>query len=251
MTHGALFERGAWEITQNIKEKNRQATEIMDRLGVPRNERKQARERLLKRTNEIASLQRQREKKISETIPFAQRDGLKRYAVVIRLAKREIQRRDIEGVGFIRYPEQVYNYDPETHTWLVGTERYQEYTSSKGYYRKAKWLFGRDDAGRWAVRVPSTCWTVKESLDWLKPAAVRQAEAEDRWVVRQGDVYLVELKTSMINTDGLPRSHRYDSETRTFYHEVHKPVVVPEHVKGVRVFVQSQIDPRGGRLYAD
>ncbi len=254
MTPGA-FERGAWEIAQesSIKEKNRLATEVMDRLGVPRNERKQVREMLLKRAEEIASLRSHRAeaKAASKPIPFLSRNREGKYAVVIHLARREIRRRGIEGVGLIRYPDRVYNYDPETHTWLVGREGYQEYTRSEGYYRKAKWLFGRDDAGYWAVRVPSTCRTAKEALDWLKPAAVRQAEEEGRWVARQGDVYLVELKASRVNTNGLPGSHCYDSETRTFYHEGHKPVVVPEHVKGVRVFAQSQINPYGGRLYAD
>lgn len=254
MTPGA-FERGAWEIAQKsgIKRKNRLATEVMDRLGVPRNERRQVRERLLKRAEEIADLRscRVEAKAVSKPIPFSERNEEGRYAVVIRLARREIQKRGIEGVGFIRYPDRVYSYDPETRVWLVGKKEYQEYTSREGYYREAKWLFGRDDAGYWAVRVPSTCWTARGALDWLKPAAVKQAEEEGRWVARQGDVYLVELKASRVNTNGLPGSHRYDSETRTFYHDGHKPVVVPEHVKGVRVFAQSQINPHGGRIYAD
>ncbi|MCL6560825.1 MAG: hypothetical protein K6U74_18925 [Firmicutes bacterium] len=179
-------------------------------------------------------------------------DVLLKCATVIDAAREEIKKREIEGAGYLMYPAKVYDCDPETLTWLVGDSKWKNYSSSIGsYLREIKWLFGIDESGPWAVRVPSTCQTVKEAFDWLKPAAVKQAEEEGRWVARQGDVYLVELKTSKVNIDDLPESHRYDAETRTFYHDGHAPVVVPEHVKGVRAFAQSQISSYGRRLYAD
>jgi len=283
----AVFERCAWEIAQetSVARKNLKATEAINLLGVPRKERKQTREKLLSRADEIAALRYQRKVAAKEKTTKTYNDLLRiaeekilanpqdvvgdgylalesrrlaqhlrktdTYEFLLRIVRKEIQKRGIGGVGYIALPYKVYDYDCNNHAWLVGDEGYQEYTRNLGYYREAKWLFGRDDAGYWAVRVPASCKTAREAIEWLKPAPVKRAEEEGRWVARQGDTYFVELKAGRDNLDELPRSHKYDPETRTFTHDRHAPVTVPGNVKAVRVYRQTQLRAEGGRVAAD
>lgn len=285
MNTAAAFERGAWEIAQEgtLAKKNFKATEVLDFLGLPRKERKQAREKLLRRADEIADLRRKRrrsaakkpktyndllriaEEKILRSNPqdiigsgyLAQESkriaqNLRKtdaYEVLLRIARKEIHRRGIGGTGYFTMPYQVYDYDPINRIWLVGSEGYQEYTRSRSYYRKIKWLFGKDDAGYWAVRVPARFEIAYEALKWLIPDEVKAAQKNGRWVARQGDLYIVESDRD--NLDELPASHEYNPETRVFTHDRHAPVEVPAHVKAVSVYRQKQVNFSGGKTYAD
>ena len=54
---------------------------------------------------------------------------------------------------------------------LVGGSWWYSYKGNAGSYRQhCAYLGGRDDAGEWAVRVPSTCETVAEALAWTRGA---------------------------------------------------------------------------------
>ena len=88
-------------------------------------------------------------------------------------------------------------------------------------------LGGRDDSGWWAVRVPGTCTTVAQALEWLMPADVRRARDAGRRVLRQGDVWIVERTRDAMSGARLPWRHEWDGDARVLRHHGHAPVAVP------------------------
>jgi len=66
------------------------------------------------------------------------------------------------------------------------------------------WLLGFEDGEVWISLVPSTMTSIKEALEWLKPALVKKAMKEGRKVIRQGDIYLIQMrgKTKIPNQMG-------------------------------------------------
>jgi hypothetical protein len=109
------------------------------------------------------------------------------------------------------------------------------------------YLCGRDDNGRWAVRVPSTVERISEGLEVLKPAPVRKAEEAGRTVLRQGDVYAVQTTRRYDGTGELPSNHVWDVTTRELRHldprAPHACLTVPFPV---RFYTQAAL--RMGRL---
>ncbi|MFF4188143.1 hypothetical protein ACFYZ9_33610 [Streptomyces sp. NPDC001691] len=94
------------------------------------------------------------------------------------------------------------------------------------------YLYGKDDAGPWAVRVPGAATTVTEGLSWLTPAAVVKARAAGRRVRRQGDVYAIETTKGRDGRGELPDAHEWRPETRRLVHRPsdgrkHRPLVLP------------------------
>ena len=110
-------------------------------------------------------------------------------------------------------------------------------------------LAGRDDAGWWAVRVPGSIDSVEAGLLWLEPAAVRQARAEGKRVLRQGDVWIVERARDGMGKGRLPFGHEWDEATRTLKHGAHNVVHVPWPATAIP---QNTLAPNGvGRRSAD
>jgi hypothetical protein len=100
------------------------------------------------------------------------------------------------------------------------------------------YLYGTDDAGPWAVRVPGNTATIAEGLTWLTPAAVVKAEAAGRRVRRQGDVYAIETTRGRDGRGDLPDAHEWRPETRRMVHRPadgrkHRPLVLPWPVEFV------------------
>lgn len=100
------------------------------------------------------------------------------------------------------------------------------------------YLYGKDDAGPWAVRVPGTTTTVAEGLACLTPAAVVKALAAGRRVRRQGDVYAIEATKGRDGRGELPDSHEWRPDTRRLVHRPsdgrkHRPLVLPWPVEFV------------------
>jgi hypothetical protein len=104
---------------------------------------------------------------------------------------------------------------------VVGQASYYN-GSARGKSERA-WLVGRDEGQVWSQQVYSTHETVDEALDFMTPAAVQQYREEGREVIRQGDVFFVEMK----------RSSNYDEieDTRHDVVEEDAGVIVshPEH----------------------
>jgi hypothetical protein len=121
-------------------------------------------------------------------------------------------------------------------------------------YVELAYLYGTDDAGPWAVRVPGTVRSVAEGLSWLTPAAVAKAQAEGRRVRRQGDVYAVETTA---RRDGrgvadLPEAHEWRASTRYLVHNPddgrkHRPLRLPYPVEFIpqRAYEMGRSGARG------
>lgn len=158
---------------------------------------------------------------------------------------REIERRGLTTpAGWDDFGTQILDQVPGA--WLIGGEGWYQYSRNFGSrYQSARYLCGFDDNGIFSVRVPASCDTVAAALDYHVPAAVKNAQASGRWVGRQGDVWLIELKRGADNMSDLPRGHQYDSRTLT--HEGgHQALSVPAHVQAVRAYTNNQVSARAG-----
>lgn len=102
---------------------------------------------------------------------------------------------------------------------LLGCDGWRQYSRRFGARPASlRYLCGRDDNGRWAVRVPSTCDSVGDVVRFVEPADVQRARADGRRILRQGDVYLVEQRIDNFDAVAGTR-HRWDAATRTLHHD--------------------------------
>jgi hypothetical protein len=171
---------------------------------------------------------------------------------------REIRRRggetEIEGTYGTEY---LTIADRAGRLVLAHAEGWRSYGKRQPARRASlSYLWGPDDAGSgpWAVRVPGTITTVAAALDWLTPAAVKEAQQEGRRVRRQGDVYAVETTA---RRDGrgladLPDSHEWRPTTRTLVHRPedgrkHRPLRLPFPVEFIpqRAYEMGRSGARG------
>jgi hypothetical protein len=175
-------------------------------------------------------------------------------------ARREIRRRGGETVilgknDSVSGSLVLADRDRAQRIILVRAEGWRYYSSRFGSrHVELAYLYGRDDAGPWAVRVPGSITTVREGLAWLTPAAVKQARAERRRVRRQGDVYAVETTA---RRDGrgvadLPEAHEWRASTRHLVHNPddgrkHRPLRLPYPVEFIpqRAYEMGRSGARG------
>ena len=182
-------------------------------------------------------------------------------ARIVAKASREVAARggetEIDGAGL-----DLLDRDPAAGLVLVGCDGWRQY--SRSYGRRAaslRYLYGHDDNGSFAVRVPASAYTVAAALEAITPSEVRRAREAGRGVLRQGDVYAVELKTSRVSDEILwGTHHRYDREARRLVHEdsaaPHGDVVIPAEWKGVKFVFQNglamgRLQGARGRGYED
>ena len=161
-----------------------------------------------------------------------------------REAEREVRARggetDIDGA-----PLRLLDRDRARGLVLVGCDGWREYSRRFGSRRASlRYLHGRDDNGAWALRVPGTADSVEAALAAVVPAEVRRAEEEGRGILRQGDVYVLELRRRGVNDAALAGTrHRYDADARRLVHEDegarHGDLVVPADWRGVRFVRQG------------
>lgn len=172
----------------------------------------------------------------------------------------EVERRggetQIEGLYSTECLEVV---DKQDGMVLAHAEGWRAYGRQRARRVSLSYLWGRDDAGSgpWAVRVAGNVTTVAEALEWLTPAAVKQAMARGLRVRRQGDVYAVE--TNQVHdgrgVDALPESHVWRPDTRHLVHRPedrrrHRPLRLPYPVRFVPQTAYA-MGRSGGRVDAD
>ena len=131
-------------------------------------------------------------------------DDLERLAAhITEKASREVEargcEREIDGVEL-----DLLDRDPAAGLVLVGCEGCRQYSRAYGRrFASLRYLYGTDDNGAFAVRVPGSVDTVAAALDAITPGEVRRAREAGRGVLRQGDVYALELKTSRASDEVL------------------------------------------------
>lgn len=102
---------------------------------------------------------------------------------------------------------------------LLTAEGWRQYSRRYGARRASlAYLCGVDDNGPWAVRVPGTLSSVWAAVDWITPVEVKTALAAGRRVVRQGDVYAVEVRKDRAAETAPGGSHQWRAETRYLVH---------------------------------
>jgi hypothetical protein len=124
---------------------------------------------------------------------------------------------------------------------LVRAEGWRYYSSrTPQRHVELAYLYGTDDAGPWAVRVPGTLRTVAEALAWLTPNEVVKALDKGLRVRRQGDVYAIEttVKRDGDGVQELPEGHEWRTGTRYLVHNPadgrkHRPLRLPYPVRFV------------------
>jgi hypothetical protein len=146
-------------------------------------------------------------------------------------------------------------YEHRDGMTLVGAEYRYEYSRRAGsWWQGASYLVGHDDSGAWAIRVPRTIHTIREALEWSVPQAVRTAEDDGRKIYRQGDVFLVELRSGRDNLTALnPTRHeiRPYRQGRALIHPEHSPVYLPKNTGPVRAYVARSMEAGGGSRRGD
>lgn len=123
----------------------------------------------------------------------------------------------------------VQDIDPERTMCLLHAEGWRQYSRAFGArWASLTYLCGIDDSGPWAVRVPGSMGSVREAEDWLEPAEVQRARQAGRTVLRQGDVYVIQMQRDRAAASAatLPEHHRWDESTRTLHHGEHAPLKV-------------------------
>jgi len=102
--------------------------------------------------------------------------------------------------------EKVFGYNSQKHNQglacniIIDTERRLGLCTQEGqgerfsHGKRIGILFGVDDGHLFSVRVPSTCESIEEAIEFLKPAKVKKAEQQGRKVVRQGEWFFVESR---------------------------------------------------------
>jgi len=144
---------------------------------------------------------------------------------------QEIKNRGFE-VGFSTgYKGEPWSKSKEVEIELVEKRRglrlyvlddWKKYSRYVVYHCRLVYLAGVERGDYWAIRCPSTVTTIDEALDYTTPADANKAKAAGRRVLRQGDVFAVEMARDPKSIGSLPDNHKWDKETRVLSHPTHK-----------------------------
>jgi hypothetical protein len=115
---------------------------------------------------------------------------------------------------------------------LFALEGWRKYSRHCVYYQSLRYIAGVEKGQYWANRVPGNIDTVCDALEWLKPAAVKKAKGK---VLRQGDIFIIEMKRDCVQSNVLPENHIWNEETRTLEHPEHSNLTVPFPAKFIPV----------------
>jgi hypothetical protein len=167
-------------------------------------------------------------------------------ARLIAICAEQIRKRRLSTpAGFDDSKLFIRNRERPGGLWLCACEYFYEYSKRFGAWKqRAAYLCGKDDSGYWAMRVPSTCHTVRTALSKAFPAEFLKAKEEGRRTWRQGDILAVELKRGKDNTNALAGTRHTFRDTRYLVHPEHKPVRLPN--TPVKFFQIHQVQGASG-----
>ncbi|MDD5589526.1 MAG: hypothetical protein PHP92_05700 [Candidatus Nanoarchaeia archaeon] len=120
------------------------------------------------------------------------------------------------------YSINLYDHDSKKIMAVVNLSGWIKYSRRSNWYVDRTWVVGKDwETGKYfSIRIPNSCKTIAEAWKKIKPAAVIKAEDENRQVIRQGDVYFIQMKSKCI-LGRLPQNHNVE-KTETGY-IIHHP----------------------------
>lgn len=139
------------------------------------------------------------------------------------------------------------DFDAEREMCLIQVGQASYYNGGRRGKSERTWLVGRDEAQIWAQQVQNTNETIEEALDYMTPAEVQRLEEEGREVVRQGDVFFVEMVRSS-NYEAIEDTRHEVSESDegvTISHPEHTDLALDGRWKAVANLDASR--PRGRR----
>ncbi|GGC68811.1 hypothetical protein GCM10011504_53400 [Siccirubricoccus deserti] len=130
------------------------------------------------------------------------------------------------------------------HVALLTASGWAEYPGREFRRAALSVLAGRDDAGLWGVRVPSTLRDADAALIWLEPAVVRRTREAGLRVLRQGDLWVMERRRGGCGmaASAIPAGHVWDAAARVLRHGAHDELSVPFPATAV---VPATLAPRG------
>ena len=146
-----------------------------------------------------------------------------------------------------------YMVKDESIYFLVKYRLHRGIGDTRKSVREFTYLFGIADSSPFVTRVSPNVDSVEEALEWMKPAEVRKAEEEGRTVLRQGDVFFVELraKTKKITDYTLPSNHHivHMNGKAVIAHHEHSYLELPHpHFKPV---VRKEVTVEGVGRFSD
>jgi hypothetical protein len=150
--------------------------------------------------------------------------------------------------GDMRY---VASYDGKRRMALIKANGWCQYTRGYGTYINmcGLVLFDEDSQEYRFLRVGPNVTTINEALEYIKPADVRKAESQGKYVIRQGDVYFVPSKKWNMNNI-LGTNHKVefseDKKTCIIDHNTHNPVVLTSPHKAYRQMIVQNVGFRSG-----
>ena len=170
----------------------------------------------------------------------------------LQIAEAEIAARGLDTpAGWDELNKTITDSASHPGYYLVSGEGWYEYSRRAGsYHQSATYLIGTDEGQRFAVRVPSTIDSVSAALEWLKPAAIKQAEAKGLPTKRQGDIFFRPVRISGHDMDALAGT-RHQARARkdgglTIVHPEHRSIVLSGKHHW-RAYASTQIASNGRR----
>lgn len=139
------------------------------------------------------------------------------------------------------------DFDAEREMILIQVGQASYYSGSRRGKSERTWLVGRDEAQIWAQQVQNTNSTIEEALDFMTPAEVKRLEDEGREVVRQGDVFFVEMvrSSNFAALDGTRHEVSESDDGVRITHPEHSDLALDGRWKAVANLDASR--PRGTR----
>jgi len=173
-------------------------------------------------TQILAMAAKIRRARMAETDPLIRPWSVRSMTALAKVYADEIAKRGGETVISAEHSgadAHLAVVDRQDGMTLLKAEGWRYYSRRFGSrYAAIAYLCGRDDNGRWAVRVPGTCTTVAEAIYAVEPSDVRKAREAGRIVLRQGDIYAIQTTKAHDGKGELPANHQWDRDARTLRH---------------------------------
>jgi hypothetical protein len=178
------------------------------------------------------------------------------YKHLKRILNNQIRERNLDvPTGWNTFRARVVEYDKINRIWLI-TDNYKYHYSNRfgDWWVSGAFICGKDDNQYWACRVPSTCNTINDAIDWLTPAKVKNCIDSNKYYCRQGDIYLVQTRNKSDDVSNITYTRhifkRFEDGHAELTHPQHKTVVIPKGIY-VRSCRQKQLSVGSRRRNGD